>query len=393
MSPCIVFTGGGTAGHVTPNLALIAELTQNTLTLSVPHPKGSEGSQSNAYTKYQNIRIEYIGSKDGMEKELVKSANISYHGISSGKLRRYFSWQNFLDPVKILYGIFQAYFLLNKLKADVVYSKGGFVAFPVVVAAWLHRIPVIVHESDISPGLANRLSFPFANKICLTTSAAAKYFKNQKKIEVTGTPIRQQLFNGSRAKGLQLCGFKEKVPCLLVMGGGQGAASLNKVIRESLAALSGHYQVIHLCGKGKLDETLLQRGDYKQFEYVSDELADLFAASDLVISRSGANTLHEILALAKPHILIPLSAKISRGDQIQNAHYYAQQGISKVIADEDLTVETLLTAITDVNQQQAEVIKKMQGLGIKSATEKLIKLIKHQLPNEIKNGIETNGNA
>jgi UDP-N-acetylglucosamine--N-acetylmuramyl-(pentapeptide) pyrophosphoryl-undecaprenol N-acetylglucosamine transferase len=359
MTPCIVFTGGGTAGHVTPNLALIHEL------------------------KTQNIRIEYIGSKNGVEKELVNAANLSYHGISSGKLRRYFSWQNFVDPVKILYGILQAYFLLNKLKADIVFSKGGFVAFPVVVAAWLKGIPVIIHESDISPGLANRLSFPFANKICLTTSAATKYFKNQKKIEVTGTPIRQQLFHGSRKKGRDLCSFKDELPCLLIMGGSQGAAPLNQVIRNSLGALSGRYQVIHLCGKGKLDEKLLQRHDYRQFEYVSDELADLLAASDLIISRSGANSLYEILALAKPHILIPLPAKISRGDQIQNANYFAKQGISKLIADEQLTEETLLGAIAEVTQRQDEIVAKMKALNIKSATEKIIELIQQQLPRDI----------
>lgn len=355
MNPHIVFTGGGTAGHVTPNLALIEVL------------------------QHDGWQIDYIGSKDGVEKGMISALNIPYHAVSSGKLRRYFSWKNFLDPLKIFLGIAQAYRLLRKLKADVVFSKGGFVAFPVVVAAWLNRIPVIAHESDMSPGLANRLSFPFVDKICVTFAAAKKHFKKQEKVEVTGTPIRQQLFNGSKEKGLALCGFKNDKPCLLVMGGSQGSAMLNDSLRKALADLCQHYQVIHLCGKGKLDRELLNKINYCQLEYASDELADLFAASDLVVSRAGANALYEILALGKPHVLVPLSAKVSRGDQVQNAIYFKQQGISNVIVEETLTPETLLVAIKAVSQNSEEIIAKIKALHIHSATLKIIALIKEQM--------------
>jgi UDP-N-acetylglucosamine--N-acetylmuramyl-(pentapeptide) pyrophosphoryl-undecaprenol N-acetylglucosamine transferase len=351
----IIFTGGGTAGHVIPNLPLIEVLQQD------------------------GWRVHYIGSKDGVEKGIISALNIPYHAVSSGKLRRYFSWQNFLAPLKIFLGIVQSYCLLRQLKTEIVFSKGGFVAFPIVVAAWLNRIPVIAHESDMSPGLANRLSFPFVDKICVTFSAAKKHFKKQKKVEITGTPIRQQLLKGSKARGLALCGFNSDKSCLLVMGGSQGSAVLNSVLRSILDSLTISYQVIHLCGKGKLDNSLQNHASYCQFEYANEELADLFAASDLVISRAGANALYEILVLAKPHILIPLSAKVSRGDQIQNAGYFAKQGISKVVEDEKLTAESLLTAIVEVSQKQEEIIAKIKALHIESATLKIITLIKKQL--------------
>lgn len=355
MNPHIVFTGGGTAGHVTPNIALIEILQQ------------------------EGWKVDYIGSEDGVEKGVISSLNIPYHAVNSGKLRRYFSWKNFFDPIKIIIGIGQSYCLLRRLKADVVFSKGGFVAFPIVVAAWLNRIPVIAHESDMTPGLANRLSYPFVDKICVTFAAARNHFKKQDKVEITGTPIRQQLYNGSKARGLALCGFKDDKPCILVMGGSQGSVRLNNSLRQALSTLCEHYQIIHLCGKGKLDTSLLNQENYRQFEYVSEELADLFAASDLVVSRAGANTLYEILALEKPHVLVPLSAKVSRGDQIQNARYFKQQGISYVLDDETLSAENFLRAVTEVSEHRDEIITKIRGLQIESATLKIIALIKEQM--------------
>ncbi|CDZ78872.1 UDP-N-acetylglucosamine--N-acetylmuramyl-(pentapeptide) pyrophosphoryl-undecaprenol N-acetylglucosamine transferase [Legionella massiliensis] len=355
MNPRIVFTGGGSAGHVTPNLALIEAMQK-------------EGWQ-----------IDYIGSGDGVEKDMIAPLQIPYHSVSTGKLRRYFSWQNFLDPFKTFWGIIQAYRLLRKLKTEVVFSKGGFVAFPIVVAAWLNRIPVIAHESDMSPGLANRLSFPFVDKICVTFAAAKKHFKDQSKVEITGTPIRQELFKGSKSAGLDLCGFNKDKPCLLVMGGSQGSLRLNKALRAALPELCEQYQVIHLCGKGKVDPAFHNRNDYCQFEYVNKELADLFAASDVVVSRAGANALYEILALQKPHVLVPLSVNASRGDQIQNASYFKQQGISLVIDDESLTTDNFLEAMKEVSLHKEEIIKKIKGLDIESATLKIIALIKEQM--------------
>ena len=355
MSHKIVLTGGGTAGHVTPNIAIIEVLQQ-------------EGWQ-----------IDYIGSANGVENTMITALNIPFHSVRSGKLRRYFSWKNVLDPINILVGIWQSYRLLRKLNPDIVFSKGGFVGFPVVVGAWLNRIPVVAHESDMSPGLANRLSFPFVNKICVTFAAAKKHFKRQENVEVTGTPIRQELFRGNKEEGLALCGFNNEKPCLLVVGGSQGAQVMNLCVRQALDLLRPDYQVIHLCGKGKVDDSLVGKSGYYQFEYANTELADLFAATDLVISRSGANSLYEILALNKPHVLIPLSMQASRGDQIQNARYFAQQGISKVVDDDNLTAENLLAAITEAGQQREEIIAKIKALHIESATLKIIALIKEQL--------------
>lgn len=355
MMPRIIFTGGGTAGHVAPNMALIREFKQ----------KGWD--------------IAYIGSAQGIEQSMIQPLGIPFHAISSGKLRRYLSFKNLLDPFKIIFGVFQSFFLLFKLKPDVVFSKGGFVAFPVVVGAWFNRIPVIAHESDISPGLANRLCFPFVNKICLTFAAGKKHFKRQDKIEITGTPIREELFLGNKAKGLALCTFNEEKPCILVIGGSLGAGSINSSIREGLTQLLQNYQIIHLCGKGKLDSSLDAIEGYKQFEYAHEELGDLFAAASIVISRAGANSLYEILALGKPHILIPLSTRVSRGDQIQNARYFQKLGISIVIDDESLTAESLLNALLDLEQNKNEIDSKIKELSIQSATEQVIVIIEEQI--------------
>jgi UDP-N-acetylglucosamine--N-acetylmuramyl-(pentapeptide) pyrophosphoryl-undecaprenol N-acetylglucosamine transferase len=352
MSQRIVFTGGGTAGHVTPNVALI-EVFQR-----------------------EGWGIDYIGSIDGVERGMIAEINIPYHPIRCGKLRRYFSWKNFLDPINLLMGIMQAFFLLRKIKPNVVFSKGGFVALPVVIGAWLNRIPVVAHESDMSPGLANRLSFPFVDTICVTFDEGKKYFKRQDKVIVTGTPIREELMHGNASKGLALCGFNEEKPVLLVIGGSQGARVINQCVRERLDHLCQNFQIIHLCGKGKVDHSLKDKRGYCQFEYANEELADLFAASSTVISRAGANSLYEILALKKPHVLIPLSLQSSRGDQIQNAAYFQQQGISIVINESGLTPVTLFAAIEAVMINHEAIIEKMEALQIKSATVMIVAILK-----------------
>ena len=348
----IVFTGGGTAGHVTPNMALIEVL------------------------QSQGWIVDYIGSTDGVEKNMITAMSIPYHAIRCGKLRRYFSWKNFYDPINMIIGIIQSCWLLHQLKPNIVFSKGGFVAFPVVVGAWLNRIPVVAHESDMSPGLANRLSFPFVDKICVTFSAAKGHFKQQEIIEVTGTPIREALFNGNKSNGLALCGFSSEKLCLLIVGGSQGSNAINQCVRQSLESLFKRFQVIHLCGKDNLDASLAKQPGYYQLEYASVELPDLFAASHIVISRAGANSLYEILALEKPHILIPLSRKASRGDQIQNARYFEKQGISVVIDEDTLTPETLLSSVVSVVARYEEIIEKIRLLKIKSATLEIVELIK-----------------
>lgn len=351
----IVFTGGGTAGHVAPNLALIPEFQK----------KGWD--------------IAYIGSTQGIEKEMIKPLNIPFYGIQSGKLRRYFSVKNFLDPFKILIGVVQAFFILFKIRPKVVFSKGGFVAFPVVFAAWLNRIPVIAHESDLSPGLANRLCIPFIKVLCLTFEAGKKHFKTSHKVVVTGTPIREQLFKGNRLKGLEICGFIPDKKNILIIGGSMGANSINRSIRELLPRLTETYQIAHICGKGKCDNTLNSIVGYKQFEYINNGLEDLFAMADLIISRSGANSLYEILALKKPHILIPLSSKVSRGDQIQNANYFEQIGVSRIIKDENLNSDILFETIQNTWTSHHQIEKLLQQLNIKSGIESIVKVIEEQV--------------
>ncbi|MCL5260356.1 MAG: undecaprenyldiphospho-muramoylpentapeptide beta-N-acetylglucosaminyltransferase [Gammaproteobacteria bacterium] len=346
----IIFTGGGSAGHVTPNIALIKKFSQ------------------------ENWEINYIGSKNGIEKELIAPLNIPYYAIASGKLRRYFSWHNFLDPWKILWGIFQAYFLCLKLKPQIIFSKGGFVAFPVVVAAWLNRIPVIVHESDFSVGLANKLCFPFAKKICLTFPSTVKMFRSQKKLVVTGTPIREEFFVGSAKKGLELCGFTHGKKIILVFGGSLGAKKINQIVRNLLPELLINYQIAHVCGKGKIDTTINFPG-YKQFEYLTDEFPHLMAAADLVISRAGANAIYELIALRKPNILLPLSKTSSRGDQILNAKYCAKNGYSQVIFAEDLTTESLLKKIHYVDQHTKEIINQLEKFVIPYSIQMVFTLV------------------
>lgn len=351
----IALTGGGTAGHVTPNIALL-----NTL-----------------YSK--NWEVDYIGSQNGIEHKMIQAMGIPYYPVRSGKLRRYFSWQNFVDPFNLLIGIFQAFFLLKKLEINVIFSKGGFVSLPVVIAGYLRKIPVAIHESDMTPGLANKLSFPFAKKICVNFASTKKHIKDADKVEVTGTPIREELFKGSKDKGLELCGFTHDLPCLLIIGGSQGSKIINRAIRESLTELTKRYQVIHICGKNNIEEALQKRKGYIQIEYANIEIADYFAAADIVVSRSGANSLCELLALQKPHVLIPLSRKYSRGDQIHNAKYFEEQGISVVIDEEALNHSSLFKALKACEDNSDSAIAAMQKLNIASASSRIFKILQNLL--------------
>ncbi len=319
----IVLTGGGTAGHVTPNIALIPTLQE------------------------AGYRISYIGSYDGIEKKLIEELGIPYYGISSGKLRRYFDLKNFSDPFRVLKGFSEAKKLLKQLKPDVIFSKGGFVTVPVVIAAKRCKIPAIIHESDMTPGLANKLCIPSAAKICCNFPETAASLPKEKAV-LTGTPIRQELLNGNKEAARKFCGFTSEKPVLMVIGGSLGAASVNNSIRRILPELLEDFQVIHLCGKGKTDQTLNETKGYVQYEYIKKELPDLFALADIVISRAGANAICEINALHKPNLLIPLSAKASRGDQILNARSFERQGYSMVLEEEEITEETLANAIREL---------------------------------------------
>jgi UDP-N-acetylglucosamine--N-acetylmuramyl-(pentapeptide) pyrophosphoryl-undecaprenol N-acetylglucosamine transferase len=347
----IVLTGGGTAGHVTPNIALLPAL------------------------KREGYDVHYIGSYDGIERKLIEELGIPYYGISSGKLRRYFDPKNFSDPFKVMKGYLEATALMKKLKPDVVFSKGGFVTVPVVIAAKRKGIPAIIHESDMTPGLANKICIPSAKKVCANFPETVKYLPDGKAV-LTGTPIRQELFSGNRIKGLDFCGLTSNKPVILVVGGSTGSAVVNEAVRAILPTLLKKYQVIHLCGKDKLDLSLNGTPGYVQYEYIKKELSDLLDAADIVISRAGANAICELLALRKPHILIPLSAAQSRGDQILNAESFERQGYSFVLKEEALTSLSLLEAIDNVYSQRQTYIEAMNKSVLNDSIESIIDIIK-----------------
>lgn len=347
----IVLTGGGTAGHVTPNIALLPTLKQE---------------------KYE---IYYIGSYDGIEKKLIEDHGIPYHGISSGKLRRYFDLKNFSDPIKVIKGYGEAKKLLKRIKPDVIFSKGGFVTVPVVIAAKHLSIPVIIHESDMTPGLANKLALPSATKVCCNFPETLNHLPKNKAV-LTGSPIRKELMEGSKAKALQFLGFSPTKPVIMVMGGSLGSVVVNNAIRDNLDELLKKFQIIHLCGQGKTEASLEGKKGYRQFEYIKKELADLFALSDVIVSRAGANAICELLALRKPNVLIPLSAAASRGDQILNARSFEQQGFSVVIEEEQLTGQLLLDSLDEVYRNKDKYISCMQNSSQTDSIKTITKLIK-----------------
>ncbi len=353
----IILTGGGTAGHVTPNIALLPRLRE---------------------LQYD---IHYIGSYNGIEKELIEKQQIPYHGISSGKLRRYFSLKNFTDPFRVLKGFSEANRLIKTLKPDVIFSKGGFVSVPVVIAGKRNNVPVIIHESDMTPGLANRISIPSAYKVCCNFPETLNALPKDKAV-LTGCPIRQELMTGDPEKARAFCGFKDEKPVILVVGGSLGATAVNQAVRAILSELLKDFQVIHLCGKGKLDTSLNNLEGYVQFEYIQDELRHLFALSDIVISRAGANAICELLALQKPNLLIPLSASASRGDQILNARSFERQGFSKVLEEETLTNELLLSSIRELYDNRQQYVSAMQQSAQQNPIETIIQLIESASENK-----------
>ena len=346
----IVFTGGGTAGHVTPNLALISRL------------------------RGRGWEIDYIGSNDGIEKRLVEQAGIRFHPIAAGKLRRYFDWRNFKDPFNVLRGIVQAHRLLRRLKPDVVFSKGGFVSVPVVIAGWLNKIPVIIHESDMTPGLANKLSIPFATKVCVTFPETMRYL-NKDKAVFTGLPIRSEMFAGRAENGFALCGFQRGKPVLLAMGGSLGAKTINDAIRGNLRRLLERFQIVHLCGKGNVDPAYASTKGYKQFEYVTDELPDLLAMADVVVSRAGSTAIFECLALRKPMLLIPLSRQASRGDQILNAESFRERGFCLVLEEERLDEQSFVAQVDRLYKERETFAARMREEAGADGADAIVALI------------------
>lgn len=356
----IVLTGGGTAGHVTPNIALIAEL------------------------KNQGWEIHYIGTKDGIEHKLISEiSGVTYHSVKSGKLRRYIDIKNLTDPFRVIAGIGQSVNLIRKIQPEIIFSKGGFVSVPVVMGGWLNRIPVIVHESDITPGLANKIATKFAKVVCTTFPETVEHFSQGKAVH-TGTPIRKELFVGKADRGKRISGFVEDKPVILVMGGSLGAVAINQTIRSLLNKLTRRFNIIHICGNGNFDSSLDNYPGYKQFEYVSDELPNLMALTDLVVSRAGANSIYEFLALKKPALLIPLPLSASRGDQILNARSFQKQGFSKVLEQESMTDDTLYDHIVDLFHNREKYIKAMEESDAGNGIEKVLKLIQTHAREKIK---------
>lgn len=346
----IILTGGGTAGHVTPNIALLPRL------------------------KELQYDIHYIGSYHGIEKELIEQFGIPYHGIATGKLRRYFSVQNFTDPFRVLKGMGDAKKLVKILKPDVIFSKGGFVSVPVVLAGKSRHVPTIIHESDMTPGLANKLSLSAATKVCCNFPETLNYLPEGKAV-LTGSPIRQELLSGDKYKARNLLGFTSDKPVILIVGGSLGSVVVNDAVRGVLPELLKTYQVIHLCGRGKVDESLKDLEGYAQFEYVKEELKDLFALTDIVISRAGANAICELLALHKPNLLIPLSANASRGDQILNARSFERQGFSVVLEEEELNQEVLLSSINQLYENRETYIHTMKQSSQQNSIDTIMDLI------------------
>ncbi|MFD3157545.1 undecaprenyldiphospho-muramoylpentapeptide beta-N-acetylglucosaminyltransferase [Haloimpatiens sp. FM7330] len=348
----IIMTGGGSAGHVTPNLALIPKLEK------------------------LGYEIQYIGSEKGIERKIIEKENIKYHIISTGKLRRYFDIKNFTDPFKVLKGIYQATRIMKKEKPNVVFSKGGFVSVPVVIGAHLNKIPVISHESDMTPGLANKIALPFCTKICVTFPETLKHIKEDKGL-ISGTPIRENLLKGSKIKALKICSFSGNKPILLIIGGSLGSKFINDLVRNNIDKLLNMYDIIHICGKNNLETSLNNRSGYKQYEYVSEELPHFMNAADIVVSRAGANVIFELLALKKPNLLIPLSAKASRGDQILNARSFEKRGYSLVLQEDNSNDNEFLKGIEELTKNREKYIKNMNDSDFSNGTEIIVNLIKN----------------
>ena len=351
----IVLTGGGTAGHVTPNLALIPRL------------------QADGW------EVHYIGAANSPEQNLISQVEgVSYHCVSVGKLRRYFDLKNFSDPFRVVAGVFQAAGIIRKIKPNVVFSKGGFVSVPVVYGAKLNGVPTVIHESDMTPGLANKLCAPFAKVECCTFPEAVKYAKG--KGVHTGTPIRPEILSGSAQAGRERFGFTETRPILMVMGGSTGAQAINQNLWAALPQLTGSFQILHLCGKGNLNEDFTGAANYVQVEYLNEEMADAYACADIVVSRAGANALCELLAARKPALLIPYPKSASRGDQILNAESFRARGLAHVLMQEDMTPDTLTRAITDLYHDRGALYQAMDaeptGNGIDAVLEQIYKYAK-----------------
>lgn len=350
--PVILLTGGGTAGHVSVNEALIPVFDE------------------------RGYEIHYIGSHDGIEKDLIGEGHpeVTYHAIQSGKLRRYFSFKNFTDPFKVGAGIIQALGVIRKIKPEIIFSKGGFVSVPVILAAKMTKVPVVIHESDVTPGLANKLALPFSNHIFTVFEQTLDYVPKGK-ATCSGPIIRPELFEGLKEEGLRIARLRGDKPILIVMGGSQGSSLLNNAIREDLSAILHTFDVIHLCGKGKIDESLENITGYTQFEYVTVGLPHLLAASDFAVTRAGSNAIFELLALRKPMLLIPLSAAKSRGDQILNAAHFKRMGLARVMKEEDISLRPFSEELILFQDDKEQLMTTSMNTALPKTPEQMVEMI------------------
>lgn len=347
----ILLTGGGSAGHVTPNLVLANELVA------------------------RGYSVHYAGRTEGIEKDLMAPTGLPYHGLSAGKLRRYLSLENLTDIVRIAKGFIDALRVVRRVQPVLVFSKGGFVSCPVVWAAKCNGIPAVVHESDFSPGLANRLSVPFAKRICHAFPETGEHFAASKRVH-TGIPVRPSLLCGDAEEGRCICGFTDTLkPTLLVIGGSLGSRMINHMVRTALPELLSDFNVCHLVGPDHDITSVDRQPGYFALPYAGEELANLLALADLVLSRAGATTLFELLAAHKPHLLIPLSRQASRGDQIQNARCFERLGYSEVLPEEGLTPETLCTALHATYAEREKFAKQMAEAPTADAAGRVVEVI------------------
>ena len=345
----VAVTGGGTAGHVLPAVPVMERLLA------------------------QGCAVHFIGSASGLEEGLLEGMPVTYHAVRCGKLRRYFSLRNLVDAGRVPLGVAQAWRLLRDIRPQVVFSKGGFVAFPAVLGAWLNRIPAVVHESDLTPGLANRLSMPFAASLCVNFEATARRggqtaTREGRRRVVTGTPLRRELAAGCAERGRRRLGVDGIAkPMLLVVGGSSGAARLNAVVRSALGSLLERYVVVHVCGPGRTSAEAPGLPGYVQREYIREGWGDVIAAADLVVSRAGANALYEWLALGKPHLLVPLPRTASRGDQIENAAFAAGNGWSLVLPEEALCAKALVAALAKLADEAKAIRRRLAGFATRDS--------------------------
>lgn len=373
----IAFTGGGTGGHIYPGLAVADSL------------------RKLAEESGRKVEIHWIGNSIGMDKKIVennldanarKSADYFY-GIPSGKLRRYLSFKNFLDLFKIFAGFISSFFILLKIRPSVLFSKGGFVSVPPCISARLLKIPVFTHECDFTPGLATRINSRSAKNILVSFEETKEYFSasDKKKVIVTGNPVRPVFYSASVEKGLSFLGIKNKEkPILLVQGGSLGARQINTLVQENIEWLCKNFIVVHQTGSKNTDQSQFSslsdeiKANYKPYPFIYSEMPDVIAASDIVLSRAGSNSLWECSVLAKPMILIPLTGNGTRGDQEDNADFFDKANAAIVLKRETATSEKLRDALNQLLQESvrkefSENSKKLSGQGFPA--EKIARLL------------------